>query len=122
MPEPTAPPVQASKVRTGMRTLSWFLPGLCSPVFLIFLFMRSYGGSSSPLGDYAILGGFVVLTLGCAFFNTILDLAPPQEMDQARNKRIGKSIFLFIFLQIFIVPVLGMGTMFGCTAVMGIAS
>ena len=105
-----------------MRLLALLLPGICSPLFLLFLFMRGYGGLSSPLWDYVIFGGFLLLTLGCAFFYTLLDYAPAQEEEPARNKRFCKAFFLFLLLQIFVIPVVGLGTAAGCSAIVHLAN
>lgn len=122
MPEPPEPELQTSKVRPWLRALAWLIPGISAPGVLLATFAFTYGGGYGDWIFFPLLGGFILLTLACAFFDAVLTLPTRSNRTPSKPKAIAKAMLIFVLFQILIVPALGTATAFGCTTVMQMAT
>lgn len=102
--------------------MAWFLPGISAPAVLLGAFVLTYGRSGGQWIGPALLGGLLVLTIGCGVFDALLRLPPRGETDDSRPRRLAKHTSLFVLAQVLVVPVLGTGTAYACTTVIRFAN
>lgn len=112
------PPPPNSAARTWLRILAWIIPGVSAPALLLGCFAILYGSSrNETLITTAALALFAIIVIGCGFFNAILRQPDRTRPPMSPAKSITLSIFVFLLIQVLLVPAIGYTVAAGCVFV-----